>query len=92
VISGPTPSTLLPTTHHQPPPTATNRPHPKGEKNHQTSSPTQQITPQWQEIKNVRKEKDKKNVSSTGIEPVTFRYMISQLQPNVIANYTTRRY
>jgi len=34
----------------------------------------------------------KRDVSSTGIEPVTFRYMIFQLQPNVIANYTTRRF
>ena len=36
--------------------------------------------------------KKQKIISSTGIEPVTFRYMIFQLQPNVIANYTTRSF
>ena len=43
--------------------------------------------------KGSRKKRKKKKdgfVPSTGIEPVTFRYMIFQLQPNVIANYTTR--
>jgi hypothetical protein len=41
-------------------------------------------------ISKSQKEKWQKEVPSTGIEPVTFRFEIIQLQPNVIANYTTR--